>query len=297
MKKFLAIAFILIAVISWSLSFPLVKILLNNNVPPITMAMLRHLIFIPMLIFITLRDGKTSFSHTKKAWLTFLLLGIFTIFIPNVSQNIGMQYTTASTSSIIQSSTPIFTIILAFIFLKESKNFSKIIGTVIAMIGVILLVSGGKIEMGGTTYGNILILVSCISYAISGVILKRGLMEIKASHLLCFETLFGFVFLFFSTLMFENVYTIATFDVYTWFLIAILAIFASGIAAILYYVVLIDTELSQLIVFVYLIPLFAVVFSYFMLGETVSLQILFFAALIISGVVIAQKNKVEMRGV
>jgi drug/metabolite transporter (DMT)-like permease len=219
-----------------------------------------------------------------------MLLGLFIIFIPNVSQNIGMQYTTASTSSIIQASAPIFTIILAFIFLKESKKMSKIFGSIIAMTGVILLVSGGRLEFGGTTYGNVLILVSAVSYAISGIILKKGLMEIKPSHLLSFETFFGFIFLVGATVLFGDFQQILSFDLYTWFLIGILAVFASAIAAILYYVVLADTELSKLIVFLYLIPLFAVVFSYFMLGEVISIQVLLFAVLIIFGVALAQKE-------
>lgn len=285
-------AAILTAVTIWGLSFPLVKILLNEGIPPITIAMLRHTIFIPLLLLVFLnKDSSHVYTYPKRTWEMFILLGVFTIFIPNLAQNIGMLYTTATESSIIQSSTPIFTIILALIFLKESKNPNKIIGSLIAMTGVTLLVSDGNPEFSGTTYGNLLILISCISYAISGVILKKGLTTVSPLHLLSFETLFGFIFLLITAALFENLSTILSFNAHTWLLIVILAIFASGVAAILYYVVLMETELSQLIVFVYLIPLFAAVFSYLLLGETISLETTAFAVLIIGGVALAQKHK------
>ena len=267
--------------------------MLNNGVPPITLAMLRNTVFLPILIFLLIRENtRKLFYHTKNTWVLFILLGIFTVFIPNVAQNIGMQYTTASMSSIIQSSTPIFTIILALLFLGESRDKSKLVGSFIAMIGVVLLVSGGRFEFTGTIYGNILILISCISYAISGVILKKGLAETSPSHLLFFETLFGFLFLLILSVLYENVSVIFTFGLFTWFIIVVLAVFASGIASILYYVVLADTELSRLIVFVYLIPVFAVIFSYILLGEIITYKTVIFALLTLLGIIVAQRKQI-----
>ncbi|HEC95114.1 MAG TPA: hypothetical protein ENI45_04020, partial [Thermoplasmatales archaeon] len=92
-----------------------------------------------------------------------------------------------------------------------------------------------------------------------------------------------------TTIFYEDISVILSFDVYTWFIIIMLTVFASGVAVILYYVVLVDTELSQLIVFVYLIPLFATVFSYLLLGETITLETAVFAILIVGGVAVAQK--------
>ncbi|MCD6468182.1 MAG: DMT family transporter [Thermoplasmata archaeon] len=291
MRRFYNATAILTAVIIWGLSFPLVKILLNDGIPPITIAMLRHTVFIPLLLIVLLsKNSSKVYSYSKKTWLMFILLGVFTIFIPNLAQNIGMLYTTATESSIIQASTPLFTIILALIFLEESKNPNKIGGSLIAMAGVILLVSGGNLEFTGATYGNLMILISCISYAISGVILKKGLATVSPLHLLSFETMFGFIFLFISTIAFEDTSVILSFNLYIWLLILTLAVFASGVAAMLYYVVLVETELSQLIVFVYLIPLFAAVFSYLLLGETVSAETIVFAALTIGGIALAQKQ-------
>lgn len=277
---------ILISMLIWGLSYPLVKLLLNYGIPPITLATLRHVVFIPMLIIVILRKSYKNYS--REDLKLFLTLAFFTIFLPNISQNIGMLYTTASISSVIQSTSPVFTIILAFIFLKETKTINKIIGSLIALIGTILLSTRGSLSFDLNTFGNTLILVSSISYAISGIILKKGLSKIPAFDLLCFETTFGFFMLFASNIFLEDMSMILSFSMDVWIYIFLLSVLASFIAAILYYMILYEEELSHLIIFTYLIPVFAIIFSYFMLGEILSVRDIVFASIVLIGVAVAQ---------
>ena len=277
---------ILISMLIWGLSYPLVKLLLNYGVPPITLATLRHVVFIPMLIIVFLRKSYKNYS--KEDLKLFLTLAFFTIFLPNISQNIGMLYTTASISSVIQSTSPVFTIILAFIFLKETKTINKIIGSLIALTGTILLSTKSSLSFDLNTFGNTLILVSSISYAISGIILKKGLSKIPAFDLLCFETTFGFFMLLASNIFLEDMSMILSFSMDVWIYILLLSVLASFIAAILYYMILYEEELSHLIIFTYLIPVFAIIFSYFMLGEILSVRDIVFASMVLIGVAVAQ---------
>jgi len=281
---------ILGAVLMWSASYPLIKIALVD-VPPILLGSLRHLIFIPMFIMIFLNQGKNAFVHSRKNWLVFTGIGVFAIALPNIFQNIGMKYTTASVSSIIQSSGPVFTIALAVIFLGESLNIRKVSGAFIALTGTVMLVTGGKFCFSGTTfYGNLLLLLSAVSYAVAGVITKKGLEKISPFTLLGFGIMIGFIILSVASMFTENVAVAAAIPPLIWIIILLLALFPSFIAAWLWYKVLINTELSKLSVFVYLMPVFAVLFSYIMIQEVVDVYTLFFAALIIGGVAIAQKS-------
>jgi len=274
----------------WSASYPLIKIALVD-VPPILLGSLRHLIFIPMFIMIFLNQGKNAFVHSRKNWLVFTGIGVFAIALPNIFQNIGMKYTTASVSSIIQSSGPVFTIALAVIFLGESLNIRKVSGAFIALTGTVMLVTGGKFCFSGTTfYGNLLLLLSAVSYAVAGVITKKGLEKISPFTLLGFGIMIGFIILSVASMFTENVAVAAAIPPLIWIIILLLALFPSFIAAWLWYKVLINTELSKLSVFVYLMPVFAVLFSYIMIQEVVDVYTLFFAALIIGGVAIAQKS-------
>ncbi|PIV69628.1 MAG: hypothetical protein COS08_04425 [Euryarchaeota archaeon CG01_land_8_20_14_3_00_38_12] len=281
---------ILGAVLMWSASYPLIKIALVD-VPPILLGSLRHLIFIPMFIMIFLNQGKNAFVHSRKNWLVFTGIGVFAIALPNIFQNIGMKYTTASVSSIIQSSGPVFTIALAVIFLGESLNIRKVSGAFIALTGTVMLVTGGKFCFSGTTfYGNLLLLLSAVSYAVAGVITKKGLEKISPFTLLGFGIMIGFIILSVASMFTENVAVAAAIPPLIWIIILLLALFPSFIAAWLWYKVLINTELSKLSVFVYLMPVFAVLFSYIIIGEVIDIYTVFFAALILGGVALAQKS-------
>jgi len=289
-SKLKSLTMILGAVLMWSASYPLIKIALVD-VPPILLGSLRHLIFIPMFIMIFLNQGKNAFVHSRKNWLVFTGIGVFAIALPNIFQNIGMKYTTASVSSIIQSSGPVFTIALAVIFLGESLNIRKVSGAFIALTGTVMLVTGGKFCFSGTTfYGNLLLLLSAVSYAVAGVITKKGLEKISPFTLLGFGIMIGFIILSVASMFTENVAVAAAIPPLIWIIILLLALFPSFIAAWLWYKVLINTELSKLSVFVYLMPVFAVLFSYIMIQEVVDVYTVFFAALILGGVALAQKS-------
>ena len=76
----------------------------------------------------------------------------------------------------------------------------------------------------------------------------------------------------------------------TWIAIFLLALFPSFIAILFWYEAMVKEEVSRLVVFVYLIPVFAVIFSYILLGEIISILTMLFAALIIGGIALAQKD-------
>ena len=284
---------VLSAILMWSFSFPLIKIALDNNIPPITLAALRTIIFIPILTFLLIKHGKNIIPTSKDDWLIFLGIGSFTIILPGILQNVGMMYTTASVSSIIQTSGPIFTIILAIFILRESADIKKIVGATIALIGTIFLVVSIDEDfslIGSTVYGNFLILLSGISYAISSIITKKGLRKIKPLQMLGFSTLVGFLVLSIISILEEPLYIITNLSTDIWIVVSLLILFPSFIAILFWYEAMANEEVSRLVVFVYLMPVFAVIFSYIFLGEIISIQTMLFAALIIGGVALAQKD-------
>jgi drug/metabolite transporter (DMT)-like permease len=277
----------------WSFSFPLIKIVLDNGVPPITLAAIRSIVFIPILIFLLLKHGINKIKLTKDDWLIYFSIGLFTIILPGILQNVGMKYTTASVSSIIQTSGPIFTIILAIIFLNESADKKKIVGSICALIGTIFLVisTDKNIDLFDiSVYGNFLILLSGVSYAISSIITKKGLERKNPIQILGFSSLIGFIVLSIISSFERPLNVIINLSIETWFAIFLLVLFPSFIAILLWYEAMMNEEISRLVVFIYLMPVFAVIFSYILIGEIISIQTIFFAILIIFGVALAQKN-------
>ena len=75
---------VLSAILMWSFSFPLIKMALDNGFPPITLAALRTVVFIPILALLLLKHGKSSIPTNRNDWLIFLGIGVFAIILPNI---------------------------------------------------------------------------------------------------------------------------------------------------------------------------------------------------------------------
>jgi drug/metabolite transporter (DMT)-like permease len=288
-KKALVIIGLFFAILMWSISYPIIKIGLEE-MSPLTLATLRQIIIIPMFTVLLAVKRKEALSYSKEIWFIFIGAAVFSIVLPNIFQNIGMQYTSASTSSIIQSSSPIFTIFLAIILLNEKPALNKILGATIAFIGTILLVTGGKLVLTGMLHGNILVLLSAISYAVAGVIVKKALAKVSPFILINIETMIGFIILFFVTIFVEPI-NIFDLSLKAWIVILLLSIFPNFVAILIWYRVLRVTELSKLINLVYLMPIITIIFSYYMLHEVITLQTIILAIIVIFGVALSQRDK------
>ena len=75
-----------------------------------------------------------------------------------------------------------------------------------------------------------------------------------------------------------------------WLYLFLLTLFPCMIATFLWYVVLQTHEVSKQVLFSYLIPVFAVIFAFLMLGEILTPGTIFLGALIILGIALAEIN-------
>lgn len=82
----------------------------------------------------------------KKDTLLIIATGITGMFGNNVMFFMAIKYTSVMNASIIFATAPLLTAILASIFLDEPITGKRLIAIVVALIGVILLITGGNIE-------------------------------------------------------------------------------------------------------------------------------------------------------
>jgi drug/metabolite transporter (DMT)-like permease len=276
------------ASVIWGLSFPAIIIGLDD-VQPLFFGAIRFLIATPLLVGLTLTlYGKKAFKRTLNEWYTLILLGITGTTAPIILQNLGMQHSTAHVSSILQSTGPIFVVFFAFFFLNEPLTSRKIGGIVLASSGAYFVIVGSEsLSSASTLLGNTLVLLSALSYAVSGIIakscLKKGYQPVQ---LLTLSSLPGTFFLLIFAHIFEG--TSFSYPLTAWWPILFLALFPSFLALILWFDAMSATEVSRLHFYVYLIPLFATIFSYFLLGEEIFISTVVAASLIILGVALAQ---------
>ncbi|MDI6859518.1 MAG: DMT family transporter [Methanocellales archaeon] len=281
---------ILIAVIFWSMSFVLTKVGLSE-VTPIYLASLRFSIATIMFVgyALTKFEMRQIKEFTKDNFTTLLVLGIVGVTIPNILQNMGMLFITASMASILQNSSPAFTLILAAIFLRESLGCRKVSGLVLSLTGVTIISTNGNLPTFSSSmvfYGNLMLVSTAICYSIYTVIGKKIVANNSPLLILAVSTLMGTILLDVVSTLVEPIRF--TYPMNIWGILFALAILCTVLGTILYFEVLRRLEASKTNFFTFLIPVFAVIQASVLLGETVHPYQIVCGALIIFGIWLAQ---------
>ncbi len=281
---------LLVCVVVWAMTFPVIKFLLGYF-EPVSLSMFRYGIGALALLPFLFRDRKRLVSEMKLVGILFPIFALFTIPLPDLLQNFGMRMmdpeTVASITSILQPMSPVFTLILAAIFLKESMTARKVLGIGLAFAGAVMLSTGGNLDLGdANTLGSSLIMLSALSYAISGIIGKKILDDASPMGIMVWGYVFGSVFLF---PVWAHNPQVPVMDFWAVLALVFLSI-GTLFPYLLWYRVLEHNEVSAQTAFVFLIPLFGVLFSALLMNERISPYLLMWGLLILGGVYLTQSG-------
>jgi drug/metabolite transporter (DMT)-like permease len=122
-------------------------------------------------------------------WRRLLLLGILQGITGHVCVLFGLQSTTAVNAGLISATQPALTAFAAWILLRDTLSARQIVGLVIAVIGVVPIISRGSIDvLLGLDFriGDLLLQVAMISFAFYNALVKRA-----SERLSPFVALFG----------------------------------------------------------------------------------------------------------
>ena len=136
---------------------------------------------------------------TKKETVSFrdlLILfgaGFFGIFINQLTFIVGLSHTSPIDASVITTTGPIMTMILAAFFLKEPVTWKKALGVLIGAVGALLLIlSGVRTDQHQTTiWGSVLCLLSSLSFAIYLTAFKKIILKYNPVTLMKWMFLFS----------------------------------------------------------------------------------------------------------
>lgn len=280
----------LITVTMFASAYPLIKVALLE-LPPVTVAALRFILASALMISISsLRFGWRPI-YSMGNWFVFASLATVQIFLPNLLQNIGLLYTTAAVSSVLQSTTPIFTMLLSFTLLNEALSTRKILGVAFAMAGTVLLSTDGNLSvLGSSTFlGNILQISVAASYAIAALIAKATLEAHRPMILITNNFLIGAIQLSLVASIVERGSWHLTLSLATYVALVLLSVLYC-LALVLWYDVMQRVRVSDLYYMLFLMPVLSIVMSVLLLGEPFGLQQAFYSFLTILGLAIAESR-------
>ncbi|WP_404406884.1 DMT family transporter [Jeotgalibacillus malaysiensis] len=146
---------------------------LSDALPPTLLNTVRWAIS-SLLLWGLLVINKKPFPIFSR-WKEFLILGFFGIFIFSTTTYMGLREISSSQAGMIVAGIPVSILIFSFILLKEKIKVKSWIGTVISIIGVVILIQGKEnIEsFGNALAGEVLIIISCIAWGLYTVLGRK----------------------------------------------------------------------------------------------------------------------------
>ena len=291
-SKLIPILEALFTVIVWGASFIATKLAIQD-ISPVTLVWLRF--GIGVLVLGAAAAMRKQLALPRRSELGyFALLGFLGITFHQWLQSTGLQTAQASTTAWIVATTPVFMVLLGWIFLKEKLSRLQILGITLAAVGVLLVVSKGdfsSLSSGkfGTT-GDFLILISAPNWAVFSILSRRGLQQYPATRMMLYVMSFGWLF---STVLFltgPGLGEIANLSRDGWIAVLFLGVIVSGGAYITWYDALQVISASQIGAFLYIEPLVAVVVAAIILGEPLLWASLLGGAIILFGVWLVNRS-------
>lgn len=160
----------LFTIMIWGVTFVSTKILITDGLSPVEIFIIRFAIaYLWTLIF----SHNRLWAKSIKDECLMLTAGITGGSLYFIVENTALGITFASNVSLIICCAPIFTIILCKIVFRDSIRYHLWIGSVIAFIGVAIVVLNGSKQLGGNPTGDLLSLLAALSWAGYCLILKQ----------------------------------------------------------------------------------------------------------------------------
>lgn len=281
---------LLIQQILGGLAFPVAKYGLAQ-IEPFTFAFYRFMIAAIVLLVITKLRNKQP-PVEKKDYIKIIGLGALIILLNQTTYLFGQKLTSASHAALIFATVPIWLFLAALIHLKEKFVLRRGIGVVLGLIGVLIVIRGGAVQLNSQyLWGDLIILgavLAWVYYTILGkpLVLKYGAFRVNAYSLASGSVLY-FPFGLYRACSFDyNQVTPAG-----WLSVLYMALALSGVAYVLWYWLLKQIDTSRLAVFQNLSPIFAGSAAILFLNEPLSLSLIIGGVIVLTGVIITERGK------
>ena len=286
-----AVAFIVVAI--WGSTFVFTKLLLLGGLSPAQIFTLRFIIAYALLLVYSLAKGIRWVASSWQDELLMAALGVTGGSLYFLTENSAMNYTTTTNTSLLVSLSPLVATALITIFYKSQRlNKRQSLGTLMAAVGVVLVVLNGHFVLHLSPYGDLLAFSAALCWGVYSLLMIRassrygtvfitrkvffyGLLSMIPYYIwrpgLGIEQLAAQPQLIWNLLFLGCIASMVCFLAWNWVLKKLGAVVATN--------------------YVYLNPVVTIIFAWMILSEQITIYLLLGTALILLGMYLADKKK------
>lgn len=206
----------------------------------------------------------------RAIWAAFFGMGLLNNVVPFGLIVWGQQTIASGLASILNATTPLFTVVIAGLLLSDERMSPlKLIGVIIGFIGVTVMIGLDALSgLASQVWAQIAILGAALSYAFAGVYGRRfkrlGVDPIVTA---AGQVTASTIVLMPAALLVDRPWALAMPSGTTWAAMVALAVLSTALAYILYFQVLQRAGATNLLLVTFLIPISAILLGSLLLGE------------------------------
>lgn len=293
-ELYIGIGLAVLATIIWSGNFVVARGVIKQ-IPPVSLAFYRwataSLIMLPLAWKHFQREKHINFKHCNY----FLWTGLTGVTLFNTLVYIAGHHSPAINLALIgTTSSPVFAIILAAIFLREPIRPWRIAGLVLCLTGIAYLLSRGSWEQLKTfrfSAGDGWVLLGALAFAIYNILVRRKPEGIHPLNFL-FTVFLSGTLLLLPFFILEMAHTgPITWNINLVLIILYLGAGASVIAFLCWNLAIARLGAARTALFGNLIPIFSILEAVWLLDEKMTMVHIISGVLVITGVIIANLKK------
>lgn len=277
-----------LVVIIWGTTFVSTKVLIQHGLGPIEIMFYRFVLAYFCLLMVS---HKRLWADNWKDEFMLILSGLTGGTFYFIAENTALGITQASNVALLVCTTPIFTALLIHWIFKEPLRRNMIIGSIIALIGVGLVVFSGSVLLQINPLGDFLSIMAALMWAVYCLILK----PLGKKYPTAFITRKVFLYSVISLLVYFlfdplQVKTEVLFHPVVTLNLLFLGIVASMLCFIAWNAAVKVLGPSRTANYIYVQPFSTLVLSSIILSEVITLASMIGALCIIGGVYLAEKE-------
>ncbi len=257
--------------IVWGGSFFFAKIAVAE-LPPLTIVLARVAIAAAALHLLVIATGQRMPADLS-LWRDFLIMGLLNNAIPFSLIFWGQKEIASGLASILNATTPLFTVLVAQAFTQDEKATpAKLLGVALGIGGVALMIGLDLLSgFGGHLLSELAVLAATLSYAFAGVFGRR--FRGRPPLVVAAGQLTGSAALILPlALLIDRPWVLPTPSLDVWAALVSLALLSTALAYVIFFRILARAGATNLLLVTFLIPASALLLGVAFLGETLTLH-------------------------
>jgi drug/metabolite transporter (DMT)-like permease len=255
------------------------------------------IISIAFLILFALVPSLRALPKGRADWLRFVVCAIFAVPGSQLLQVESQHYLSPQLVALVVATSPVITALLAALLLDERLTIVRVIGSLIALVGVAFIVvfgaSGGGIGHASFTWPALLAIVTPVSWSLYTVLSRPLTGRYPPVATVGLTLMLGTIVLLpFSV---DTARALPSLSLGDWGWIVFLGIGGSLLPYLVWYWALHSLPANSVAVYMYPIPLFAMLFSWLILHRTPGEVAWVGAAFVLFGVLLTQLHDFRRR--